>query len=179
MISVVIRSHIFMCFVYARKCKCSRSASSSPPLRYSQIPVCLHSASSSFPFRYSQIQVFALGLIFPSSQLLAIPGFAVGLIFLSSQIFANANVCAQPHLPLLSDTRKYQCFALSLTFPSCQILANTSVGAQPGIPLLLYSQLPVFALRLIFPTSQILASTNVRARKCQWLRSGSYIPSLR
>jgi hypothetical protein len=140
----------------------------------------LHLASSSPPSRYSQIKVFALSLIFLSSQLLAIP----------------TSVCSWPHLYLFSDIHKYHCsmsassspplrhsqipvFSVSLVFPSCQILANTSVRTQPGIPLLSYWQLQVFALRLIFPSSQILASTSVRARKCQWLHSGSYIPPLR
>jgi hypothetical protein len=172
-----------------RNCQCSPSASYSLPLRYSQLPVfalslrfpssqivantsvraqlhipllsdtrkykCSRSASSSPLLRYSQLPVFALGLIFPSSQILA-----------------NTSVRAQPHLPLLSDTRKYHC--------------SHSASSSPPLR---YSQIPVFALGLIFPSFQILANTSVRARphfpllsdtrKYQCSRSASYSPPFR
>jgi hypothetical protein len=113
---------------------------------------CSRSGSYSPPLRYSEIPVCALSLTFPSSQMLA-----------------NTSVRAPPHIPLLSETRKYQCWRSASYSRFSQ---NTSVRDQPHIPLLpdtrkyqssrsapyspplRYSQIPVFALSLIFPSAQ-------------------------
>jgi hypothetical protein len=161
-----------------RKCKCWRSASySSHILANTSVRTQPHIPLLSV--RYSQIPVFALSLIFLSSQILAntsvrtlahipfsqiiantyqcswlassspplsypqIPMFALSLILPSSQILANTIVLSQAHLPLLSNSRKYQC-------------------SRSASPPLRYLQIPVFALSLIFLSSQILATTSVR-----------------
>jgi hypothetical protein len=116
------------------------------------------------------------------------PVFAVSLIFLSPPLFANTNFCAQPHLPLLSDTREYQCsrsashsppvrysqilvFALSLVFLSSHTCTYQCLCSGSYSSLLIYSQvpcsrsqMPVVALRLIYPSSQIVANISVRAQ---------------
>jgi hypothetical protein len=117
--------------------------------------------------------------------------FAIRLIFPSSQIVANTSVCNQAHIPLLSarcmyqcfisDTRKYHCshsasyssplrsshvpvFALSHKFPSSQILANTTVLAQPHIPLLTDPRKNKCSRSASYSSSQILAHTIVHTQ---------------
>jgi hypothetical protein len=111
-----------------RKYKCLRSASSSP------LPSCspyqgLQLASSFSLLRYSQMPMFALSLIFPSSQTLA-----------STSVSRSAS-----HSPPVRYSQ-ILVLALSLVFPSSCTRNYQCLRSGLYSPLLRYSPVPMFAL---------------------------------
>jgi hypothetical protein len=100
----------------------------------------------------------------PSVKYSHMPVFVLGLIFTSSQILANSSVRARPHLPLLSDTRKYKCSRSASSSPLLSCSQYQCSQSASSFSLLRYSQIPMFALSLIFPSSQTLANASVRAQ---------------
>jgi hypothetical protein len=104
---------------------------------------------------------------------------------LGSSLSRLGAVCAQPHMPLLPDTRKCQCSCQ----PCIPLLSDTrkykrSHSASYSSPPFRHSQLPAFAISFIFLSCQILANAVVRSqphiplvsdrRRCKCWRSGSY-----